>query len=820
MMKFGVTQILSVGLVAAYTAVCQAADIVETAASAGRFKTLIAAIEAADLEKTLKGTGPYTVLAPTDEAFAALPEGTLESLLKPENKQQLVRILTYHVVPGRLTGMEVANIDAPQWARTANGQRLAIGIRDRVFQVGDATVVRPDIKCSNGMIHVIDRVLLPPELRTEESIKLAVKEAAPANLIEALRSVPDGRFSTFVAAVEASGGEQDWAQAEPAGNWTLFIPTNDAFNRLNEVERAALLDPKNREMLRALLDWHALPKIQPWSFEFQDGDRGPVMVSRQNDRFVLDVLSNGMVFVYELARTANDSAEPFKARILAGDISVGGNLVNIVDRVIVPRELEGKLLASQAHRKTDVEDLGAVARSKFMANWVMNEMLEETESLDEDAAVAMYRFGLRLLEEVLPISRTGVMMMEVSETNDPTILRARLRARTDDLDRVWFGMFMKNTPAATSLAAPLPADFSSMTRPTAVTATPAIVAQVVTERVPAKTAAPSKSAPSSQPPVTSNRTTTDLEWCEILEKEVDSKVVTDASLRSAISATGLPWRVRDKASGIEMLLVPPGQFTMGKTAGDMEAKANELPAHQVTLTKPFYLGRYEVTRGQWMNFMKSNPQSAPRQGSSGIIITGANGGSFQLQPSVEMRDQKGNLLKVEVTSQSDENGALNITSTARPDRQPNGNGNDPELPILAGWTQCDEFCKKAGLRLPTEAEWEFACRAGVDKPRYGDLNQIAWHQGNAHGESRPVGGKAANALGFHDMIGNAWEWVNDWYAEYTRSAKTDPVGPSSGNERVIRGGYFNEPGYCRSTLRYGIQSFDFSTTGFRVAREP
>jgi uncharacterized surface protein with fasciclin (FAS1) repeats/formylglycine-generating enzyme required for sulfatase activity len=819
-MRFKGMRVLALIFLVGWSVDSQAEDIVETAASAGRFKTLVAAIEAADLKNTLKGSGPYTVFAPTDEAFAALPEGTVASLLRPENKQQLVRILTYHIVPGRISSMEIANIDEPQWARTANGQRLPIGIRDRVFQVGAAEVVRPDIKCSNGMIHVIDKVLLPPELRTEESIKMAVKESAPANLIEALRSVPDGRFSTFVAAVEASGGKQDWAQAEPTGNWTLFIPTNEAFDRLSEAERAALFDPKNRETLLALLDWHALPKIQPWSFEFQDGDRGPVMVSRQNDRFVLDVLSNGMVFVYELARTANDRAEPFKARILAGDISLGGNLVNIVDRVIVPREWERKLLASQAHRKTDVEEVGALAESKFMACRVMAEMLEQTESLDEDAAVPMYRLSLRLLEDVLTVSRNGVMMMEVSETKDPTILRARLRARIDDLDRVWYGMFLKNTPSTTSLAAPIHAPVSSKTAPTTVTVPPAIIAQVITEKTSTNPTVPAKNAPASQPPVTANRTTPDLAWCEVIEKDVDSKIVTNPSLRSAITATGLPWRVRDKRSGIEMLLVPPGQFTMGKIPGDSEAIANEVPAHPVTLTKPFYLGRYEVTREQWMKVIKSTPELAPRQGSSGIVIQGANGITFQIQPSVELKDQQGNRLKVETQTKRDENGSITVTATPVQEGQPTANANDPKLPILTGWTPCNAFCQKAGLRLPTEAEWEFACRAGVDKPRYGELDQISWHRGNAEGRNHLIGGKAANALGFHDMIGNAWEWVNDWYSEYTRTTKTDPVGPTEGTQRIIRGGFFNEPGYCRATLRYSIQSSEFGTAGFRVARNP
>lgn len=830
-MRFRGIHSLALMTIAVWSAACDAGDIVETAVGAGRFKTLVAALQAADLEDTLKREGPFTVFAPTDEAFAALPEGTVASLMKPENKEKLSRILAYHVVPGRLTGMGIANIDVPQWARTANGQRLSVGIFDQEFQVGDAKVLRPDIQCRNGMIHIIDKVLLPPDPRSEESIKMGVKEAAPVSLIEALRSVPDGRFSTFVAAVEASGGDQDWAQAEPAGNWTLFVPTNDAFQRLSDTERSALSDPKNREGLRTLLAWHALPKLQPWSFEFEDGERGPVMVSQENDRFVLDVIPNGMVFVYELNRTVGNRTEPFKARILAGDIPVGGCLVNIVDRVIVPRELEGKFVASQAHRQKDVEELAAGADAQFNASLVMADLLAKAETLDEDASIAMMRFGLRFLEEVVPVSRTGVMMMEVNETNDPSILRARLRDRTADLDRVWYGMFLRNSPAATTLAGPLPKDLSAMrTNKMPTTMAPvtnagisATVAQKGVDRAPAEGPLSTKDLQPSPSKVATSPASANLSWCEVLEQDVDSSVVTDPVLRSAITATGLPWRVRDKATGIEMLLVPPGQFVMGKIPGDTEAMANEVPAHPVTLTKAFYLGRYEVTREQWMKVMKSNPESAPRQGSSGIVIQGANGITFQIQPSVELRDQQGNRLKVETQSKRDENGSITVTATPVLQGQPTAKGNDPKLPILAGWTPCNAFCEKAGLRLPTEAEWEFACRAGVDKPRYGDLDQISWHRGNSDGENHPVGGKVANGLGFHDMIGNAWEWVNDWYSEYTRTPKTDPAGPAGpeeGTRRIIRGGYFNEPGYCRATLRYSIQSSDFGLSGFRVARNP
>src|SRR4051794_25252704 len=133
-------------------------DIVETAVGAGNFKTLAAALQAAGLVDTLKGTGPFTVFAPTDEAFAKLPAGTVEDLLKPENKQKLISILTYHVVPGAVTSGGVAKLHE---AKTVNGQEVKIMAEDGKVMVGDATVTKADIECSNGVIHVIDTVLLP-----------------------------------------------------------------------------------------------------------------------------------------------------------------------------------------------------------------------------------------------------------------------------------------------------------------------------------------------------------------------------------------------------------------------------------------------------------------------------------------------------------------------------------------------------------------------------------------------------------------------------------------------------------------------------------
>ena len=134
------------------------ADIVDTAVANGNFTTLAAALEAGDLIGTLKSDGPFTVFAPTDEAFAKLPEGTVESLLLPENRDQLVAILTYHVVPGKVSAADVVKLDT---AATANGDDLTIDVRNDSVFVNDSRVVAADIYASNGVIHVVDTVILP-----------------------------------------------------------------------------------------------------------------------------------------------------------------------------------------------------------------------------------------------------------------------------------------------------------------------------------------------------------------------------------------------------------------------------------------------------------------------------------------------------------------------------------------------------------------------------------------------------------------------------------------------------------------------------------
>jgi len=160
---FGLTSAFAAALLLATTAIAgnygsKKDDIVDTAVANGNFTTLAAALEAGGLVDTLKADGPYTVFAPTDEAFAKLPEGTVEMLLLPENKDQLVAVLTYHVVPGKVSAAEVVNLSS---ASTANGSDVAISVRDDVVFINESRVVMTDIYASNGVIHVVDTVILP-----------------------------------------------------------------------------------------------------------------------------------------------------------------------------------------------------------------------------------------------------------------------------------------------------------------------------------------------------------------------------------------------------------------------------------------------------------------------------------------------------------------------------------------------------------------------------------------------------------------------------------------------------------------------------------
>ncbi len=161
-MPTAIASLLVLGFTASVSAIADGhgkkSDIVDTAVAAGQFNTLAAALDAADLIGTLKGEGPFTVFAPTDDAFAKLPEGTVESLLMPENRDQLIAVLTYHVVPGKVMAEDVVNLSE---ATTVQGSDVSIKVVDGSVRIDDATVVAADVDASNGVIHVIDSVILP-----------------------------------------------------------------------------------------------------------------------------------------------------------------------------------------------------------------------------------------------------------------------------------------------------------------------------------------------------------------------------------------------------------------------------------------------------------------------------------------------------------------------------------------------------------------------------------------------------------------------------------------------------------------------------------
>jgi len=146
------------------------------------------------------------------------------------------------------------------------------------------------------------------------------------------------------------------------------------------------------------------------------------------------------------------------------------------------------------------------------------------------------------------------------------------------------------------------------------------------------------------------------------------------------------------------------------------------------------------------------------------------------------------------------------------------------LPVeQVSWDDIQPFLKKSGgLRLPTEGEWENACRAGTTGSRYGELGDVAWHDNNSNEQTHAVGGKRANAFGLHDMLGNVWEWCSDWKGEYSSAAQTDPQGPSTGTSRVLRGGSWSFTGRsCRASNRnFNAPAVRNFRIGFRVARTP
>ena len=269
-------------------------NIVVTASKAGAFNTLLAAAKAAGLAEALAGDGPFTVFAPTDDAFAKLPKGTVESLLKPENKHKLAAILKYHVVAGELYARDVTRLSG---ATSLNGQRINFASSTSGVSIDAANVVTANIECSNGVIHVIDSVILP----------------AGDNIAELAESA--GMFSTLLTAAQAAG-------LVPAltgdTELTVFAPTDEAFAALPKGTVQSLLKPENKAKLASILKYHVVA--------------GRVYAADAVKAGMAETL-NGQKVVIDIA---DGQLRVDNARVVKTDIDASNGVVHIIDRVILP----------------------------------------------------------------------------------------------------------------------------------------------------------------------------------------------------------------------------------------------------------------------------------------------------------------------------------------------------------------------------------------------------------------------------------------------------------------------------------------------------
>ncbi|HYO24811.1 MAG TPA: fasciclin domain-containing protein [Lacipirellulaceae bacterium] len=277
--------------------------IVAAAAGNKDFSTLVAAVKAAGLVETLSGKGPFTVFAPTNEAFAKLPQGTVENLLKPENKSQLVALLTYHVVAGNVesdAAMKLAEAESVQ------GSVIPLKVKDGDLYVAGARVVKADLQCSNGVIHVIDSVIMPPAPQGAGE--------PTADIVATASSIED--FSTLVAAVKAAGLVET---LQGAGPFTVFAPTNEAFAALPAGTVESLLKPENKDKLVAILTYHVVP--------------GRVMAADAAKLSAAETVQGGKLAIK--AGPAGVSID--KAKVLKADVACANGVIHVIDSVLMPQ---------------------------------------------------------------------------------------------------------------------------------------------------------------------------------------------------------------------------------------------------------------------------------------------------------------------------------------------------------------------------------------------------------------------------------------------------------------------------------------------------
>jgi transforming growth factor-beta-induced protein len=267
-------------------------DIVDIAVSSGSFNTLVEAVKAAGLVETLKGDGPFTVFAPTDAAFAAVPQETLSALLA--DKEALTKVLTYHVVSGKVPASKAVTLD---WAPTVNGQAARIEIRDGNAYIDGAKIVKTDIMAANGIIHVIDKVILP----RKDIVDTAVEA---------------GAFSTLVTAVQTAG-LVDTLKGE--GPFTVFAPSDSAFANLPEGTVENLL--KDKTALQSVLTYHVIPG-RVLSSDLPAGATKKVQTV------------NGQMLTVSKDEKGNVMVDG--AQVANADIITGNGVIHVIDSVVLP----------------------------------------------------------------------------------------------------------------------------------------------------------------------------------------------------------------------------------------------------------------------------------------------------------------------------------------------------------------------------------------------------------------------------------------------------------------------------------------------------
>lgn len=297
------------------SSMARADDLVETASQAGSFKTLLTAVKAAGLTHALKADGPFTVFAPTDEAFGKLPQATLEALFRPENRNALKAILTYHVLPKQLLSGNLGRLRSGTEITTLNGEKLRLS-RSHGLRVNKSNVVKTDIVTDNGVIHVIDSVLIPPTL-TDAEILTAPATGSGETIVDVAAKA--GSFKTLLAAVKATGLVQT---LKGNGPFTVFAPTDEAFARIPKATLESLLEPENRDKLRALLTYHVVP-----------GKITSAEVKRLRSGARVTTVNGQKLTVRNRRGLQIDDAEVIKP-----DIAASNGIIHIIDYVLTPEE--------------------------------------------------------------------------------------------------------------------------------------------------------------------------------------------------------------------------------------------------------------------------------------------------------------------------------------------------------------------------------------------------------------------------------------------------------------------------------------------------